>query len=105
MPPTWLVTDPDLSLLDLAIAPNGNIVVSSERPLGAADAVRSVREYDTTDGHPVRVLSRNGKAEFRKPRGLRFAPAESSTAQRATRLLASTSRVASAWVLSRDCRV
>lgn len=34
----------------------------------------SVREYDATDGHLLRVFSPNGKAEFRKPRGLRFAP-------------------------------
>jgi hypothetical protein len=72
--PSRLVADPELSPLDLAIAPNGNIVVSSERPFGAADAVTSVREYDTTDGHLVRVFSSNGKAEFRKPRGLRFTP-------------------------------
>jgi hypothetical protein len=26
------------------------------------------------DGHLVRVFSSNGKAEFRKPRGLRFTP-------------------------------
>jgi hypothetical protein len=72
MGPSRLVADPELSPLDLAIAPNGNIVVSSERPFGAVDAVTSVREYDTTDGHLVRVLSPNGKAEF--CRGLRFAP-------------------------------
>src|ERR1700723_4708353 len=72
--PLRLVSDPDLSPLDLAIAPNGNIVVASEHPFGAADAVTSVREYDTTDGHLVRVFSPNGKAEFRKPRGLRFTP-------------------------------
>jgi hypothetical protein len=36
--PSRLVTDPELSPLDLAIAPNGNIVVSSERPFGAPDA-------------------------------------------------------------------
>jgi len=30
-----LVADAELSPLDLAIAPNGNIVVSSERPFGA----------------------------------------------------------------------
>jgi hypothetical protein len=60
--------------LDLAIAPNGNIVVSSERPFGAVDAVTSVREYDAMDGHLVRVFSPNGKAEFCKPRGLRFGP-------------------------------
>jgi DNA-binding beta-propeller fold protein YncE len=69
-----LVADPELSPLDLAIAPNGNIVVSSERPFGAVDAVTSIREYDTSDGHLVRVFSPSGKAEFRKPRGLRFAP-------------------------------
>jgi hypothetical protein len=67
-----LVADPELSPLDLAIAPNGNIVVSSERPFGAQDAVTTVREYDARDGHLVRVFSPNGKAEFRKPRGLRF---------------------------------
>ena len=72
--PSRLVADPELSPLDLAIAPNGNVVVSSERPFGAIDAVTTVREYDTTDGHLVRVFSPNGKAEFRKPRGLRFAP-------------------------------
>ena len=72
--PSRLVADPELSPLDLAIAPNGNIVVSSERPFGAADAVTSVREYDPKDGDLVRVFSPKGKAEFRKPRGLRFAP-------------------------------
>jgi hypothetical protein len=73
MQPRRLVTDSELSPLDLAIAPNGNIVVSSEHPFGAVDAVTSVREYDTRDGHLVRVFSPNGKVEFRKPRGLRFA--------------------------------
>ena len=74
MSPSRLVVDRELSPLDLAIAPNGNIVVSSERPFGAVDAVTSVREYDARDGHLVRVFSANGKAEFGKPRGLRFAP-------------------------------
>ena len=73
MQPSRLVTDPELSPLDLAIAPNGNIVASSEHPFGAVDAVTSVREYDAMDGHLVRVFSPGGKAEFRKPRGLRFA--------------------------------
>ena len=72
--PLRLVSDPELSPLDLAIAPNGNVVVSSEHPFGAADAVTSVREYDFTDGHLVRVLSPAKLAEFRKPRGLRFGP-------------------------------
>jgi hypothetical protein len=68
-----LVADPELSLLDLAIAPNGNVVVCSEHPFGAVDAVTSVREYDPADGHLVRIFSPNGTAEFRKPRGSRFA--------------------------------
>jgi hypothetical protein len=70
--PVRLVADPELSPLDLAIAPNGNIVVSSEHPFGAEDAVTTVREYDARDGRLVRVFSPNGKAAFRKPRGLRF---------------------------------
>ena len=66
--------DPELSPLDLAIAPNGNIVVSSEYPFGASSAVTTVREYDALDGRLVHVFSPNRLAEFRKPRGLRFAP-------------------------------
>jgi DNA-binding beta-propeller fold protein YncE len=72
--PVRLVSDPDLSPLDLAIAPNGNVVVSSEHPYGAPDAVTTVREYDSTDGHLVRVFTPSNLAEFRKPRGLRFGP-------------------------------
>jgi hypothetical protein len=72
--PSRLVSDPELSPLDLAIAPNGNVIVSSERPFGAPDAVTSVREYDPADGHLVRVLSAGTSTEFRKPRGLRFGP-------------------------------
>jgi hypothetical protein len=72
--PSRLVADPELSPLDMAIAPNGNIVVSSERPFGAVDAVTTVREYDARNGRLVRVFSPNGKAEFGKPRGLRFTP-------------------------------
>jgi len=54
-----LVTDPELSPLDLAIAPNGNIVVSSEYPFGASSAVTTVREHDALDGRLVRVFSPN----------------------------------------------
>ena len=72
MRPSWKVRDPELSPLDLAVAPSGNIVVSSEHPFGAADAVATIREYARTDGHLVRVL-RNDLG-FRKPRGLRFGP-------------------------------
>jgi DNA-binding beta-propeller fold protein YncE len=72
--PSRLVSDPGLSPLDLAIGPNGNIVVASEYPFGAADAVTTVREYDAADGHLVRVFSPGGLAELRRPRGLRFGP-------------------------------
>ena len=68
------VRDPELSPLDLAIAPNDNIVVSSERPFGAPDAVTTPREDDIADGHLVRVLSPGGSAGFCKARGLRFGP-------------------------------
>ncbi|WP_175532180.1 hypothetical protein [Paenibacillus sp. yr247] len=68
------VMDPGLSPLDLAIAPNENILVSSEQPFGAPDAVTTIREYDATDGHLIRVFSSNGLTEFHKPRGLRFGP-------------------------------
>ncbi len=72
--PNWRVEDPRLSPLDLAIAPNGNILVSSEYPFGASDAVTTVREYHATAGDLVRVFSPNGLAGFRKPRDLRFGP-------------------------------
>jgi len=71
---SWSVRDRELSPLDLAIAPNGNIVVSSERPFGVPEAVTSIREYDARDGQLARVFSATGSVEFRKPRGLRFRP-------------------------------
>jgi len=74
MEPSWRVSDPALSPLDLTIGPSGNIVVSSEYPFGAPEAVTSIREYDPSDGHLVRVLSAADVASFRKPRGLRFGP-------------------------------
>jgi DNA-binding beta-propeller fold protein YncE len=67
--PSWNVRDPDLSPLDLAIAPNGNVLVSSEHPFGAPDAATTVR-----DGRLVRVLSPDRGVGFRKPRGLRVGP-------------------------------
>ena len=72
--PSWKARDPDLSPLDLAIAPNGNVVVSSEHPFGAANAVTTVREYDRADGRLVRVLVPSYGVQFQKPRGLRFGP-------------------------------
>jgi hypothetical protein len=69
-----LVTDPELSPLDLKLAPGGNIMVASEWPFGAADAVPSVREYDPVTGRLVRVFAPERSAGFRRPRGLRFGP-------------------------------
>jgi DNA-binding beta-propeller fold protein YncE len=72
--PSLLVSDPELSPLDLAFAPNGNLVVSSEWPFGMTDAVSTVREYGAFDGQLIRVMSAGRAAEFRRPRGLRFGP-------------------------------
>ena len=69
-----LVTDPELSPLDLTLAPNGHVVVGSEYPFGAPDAVSSVREYNPTTGKLVRVFVPDRSLKFRKPRGLRFGP-------------------------------
>ena len=71
---SFKVEDPELSPLDLAIAPNENVLVSSEHPFGTQDAVTTVREYDHTDGRLVRVLAPDRGIGFRKPRGLRFGP-------------------------------
>jgi DNA-binding beta-propeller fold protein YncE len=70
--PSWKVVDAELSPLDLAIAPNGNVVVSSEHPFSAPDALTTVREYDRIDGHLVRVLAPDPLTRYEKPRGLRF---------------------------------
>jgi DNA-binding beta-propeller fold protein YncE len=69
-----LVDDPELSPLDLKVAPNGNVVVASESPFGAADAVTTVREYHPVTGKLVRVLRPDPSVGFRRPRGLRFGP-------------------------------
>jgi DNA-binding beta-propeller fold protein YncE len=67
-----LVTDPELSPLDLAIAPGGNLVVSSEWPFGSPGAKATVREYDPATGRLVRVLTPEPVIGFTRPRGLRF---------------------------------
>ena len=69
-----LVSDPELSPLDLALAPNGHIVVASEFPFGAPDSVSSVREYEPSSGRLVRVFAPDRSLKFRRPRGLRFGP-------------------------------
>jgi hypothetical protein len=67
-----LVADPELSPLDLTLAPNGAIVVASECPFGAPDALTSIREYDPATGKLVRVFVADPSLKFRRPRGLRF---------------------------------
>ncbi len=67
-----LVDDPELSPLDLAVAPNGNVVVSSEWPFGARHSVPSVREYDHSTGALARVFAPDPALGFARPRGLRF---------------------------------
>jgi hypothetical protein len=49
-------------------------VVASEWPFGAADAVASVREYNSATGRLVRVLMPERSVGFRRPRGVRFGP-------------------------------
>jgi DNA-binding beta-propeller fold protein YncE len=67
-----LVHDTELSPLDMAVAPNGNIVVSSEWPFGDPSAHATVREYSPSTGDLVRVLSPPPMIMFSRPRGLRF---------------------------------
>ena len=67
-----LVDDPELSPLDLALAPNGNVVVSSEWPFGARQATATVREYDYSTGALARVFAPDPAIGFARPRGLRF---------------------------------
>ena len=69
-----LVDDPELSPLDLVLAPNGNIVVSSEWPFGTRHATCSVREYDHSTGALARVFAPDPAVGFVRPRGLRFGP-------------------------------
>jgi DNA-binding beta-propeller fold protein YncE len=67
-----LVKDVELSPLDLTVAPNGNVVVSSEWPFGEPHATTTIREYDPLTGRLVRVLVPDSTIGFAKPRGLRF---------------------------------
>ena len=67
-----LVEDPELSPLDLVVAPSGSIVVSSEWPFGQPDATATIREYEPLTGRLVRVLAPDPAIGFANPRGLRF---------------------------------
>jgi DNA-binding beta-propeller fold protein YncE len=69
-----LVSDPELSPLDLAVAPGGTLVVSSEWPFGSASARVTIREYHPSTGQLLRVLAPDPAVGFRRPRGLRFGP-------------------------------
>jgi WD40 repeat protein len=69
-----LVDDPELSPLDLTVAPNGNVVTSSEWPYGSPAANATIREYDPSSGRLVRTLTPDPAVGFAKPRGLRFGP-------------------------------
>ena len=69
-----LVSDPELSPLDLTIAPGGNLVVSSEWPFGSPSASATIRVYDPSTGKLVRVLRPDPAVKFTRPRGLRFGP-------------------------------
>jgi DNA-binding beta-propeller fold protein YncE len=69
-----LVSDPELSPLDMTMSPRETLLVSSEYPFGASDAVTSVREYDPTTGQLARVLTPDRSIGFRRPRGLRLTP-------------------------------
>jgi hypothetical protein len=64
MLPSWKVRDPELSPLDLLIAPSRNIVVSSEHPFGAANAMTTVREYGQANGRLLRLLVPNYVSSF-----------------------------------------
>jgi len=74
LPARLIIRDPGLSPLDLAVAPNGNLVASSEHPFGAINATTSIREYARGDGRLLRVFTPKESCEFRNPRGLRFGP-------------------------------
>ena len=69
-----LVADRELSPLDLTVAPNGHLVVSSEHPFGAPDAVSSIREYERLSGRLVRVFVPDSSLWSRRLRGLRYGP-------------------------------
>ena len=72
--PRPLVADPELSPLDITLAPNGHILVASESPFRAPDAIVTIREYDPANGDLVRVLAPDRSLNFRQPRGLRLGP-------------------------------
>ena len=87
-----LVEDSQLSPLDLAVAPNGHIVVSCAWPFGGRDAISSVREYDSNSGRLVRIFRPDGSILFRNPEGCGSAQTAISTVSREMRSCPSISR-------------
>jgi DNA-binding beta-propeller fold protein YncE len=69
-----LIEDPELSPLDMTLAPNGDVLVSSEFPFGSTSARGTLREYDSRSGKLIRVFTPDRSVSFRRPRGIRFAP-------------------------------
>ena len=63
-----LVDDPELSPLDLIVAPSGNVVVSSEWPFGEPGAATTIREYDPCTESLCVVLAPDLSVGFAKPR-------------------------------------
>jgi hypothetical protein len=69
------VDDPLLDPLDLAVR-DAYMYVTSEAPLGADDAIVSLRRYDARNGTPAGAWSSEDTPAFgklRKPRGITFA--------------------------------
>ena len=101
--PFRLVTDPQLSPLDLAIAPNGNIVVSSEHPFGSSDAVTTIGNMmpsaDTWSGSSLQP-DRSNSANLAAYALLRTV---ASAAWPRMRLSLSISRAVNVWGPRCDC--
>jgi bifunctional DNA-binding transcriptional regulator/antitoxin component of YhaV-PrlF toxin-antitoxin module len=53
-----MVTDPELSPLDLTVVPDGDIVIASESPFRAPDAVVAAREYRSWSQFRIRRTRR-----------------------------------------------
>jgi hypothetical protein len=95
-----LVDDPDLGPLDLLLAPSGDLVVASEHPFGATEAVTTVRQYDASTGRLVRVFRPDDSVQFHRPWGLRFGSGGNLFASRRTKSSGSILRLARASVRS-----
>jgi hypothetical protein len=61
---SFVVRDVELSPLDLAVAPNGNVLISSEHPFAMADAVTTLHEYMPRMGIWCACFVRTGWQNF-----------------------------------------